>query len=278
MDIDLLRTFLEVNRTRHFARAADNLFVTSAAVSARIKQLETHLGVGLFIRHRGNMQLTHEGERLVPLAETMIDTWQRAMQEVSLHAEADTRIHIGATTSMWMFALQDRLLNIVESRPDIAVQAEGHSHQELTRRLEDRTLDLVLLPDPLARPGIQSVRVGELSLVLAATPPTKLPDAVANRYVYVDWGTAFATWHATRIGEMARPYLHVNFASIAIRILLARGGAAFLPRSTVESSAGLARVPGSPMFRRAIFACYREANDRVATIESVVSQLSDISV
>ncbi|MBT3834433.1 MAG: LysR family transcriptional regulator, partial [Gammaproteobacteria bacterium] len=34
MDIDLLKTFVEVNRTRHFARAAENLFVTSAAVSA----------------------------------------------------------------------------------------------------------------------------------------------------------------------------------------------------------------------------------------------------
>ena len=41
MDIDLLKTFVEVNRMRHFARAAENLFVTSAAVSARVKQLES---------------------------------------------------------------------------------------------------------------------------------------------------------------------------------------------------------------------------------------------
>jgi DNA-binding transcriptional LysR family regulator len=44
MDTQLLRTFLEVHRTRHFGRAADNLYVSQSAVSARIRQLEEELG------------------------------------------------------------------------------------------------------------------------------------------------------------------------------------------------------------------------------------------
>ena len=40
MDVKVFKTFLEVANTRHFGRAADNLFITQAAVSARIKQLE----------------------------------------------------------------------------------------------------------------------------------------------------------------------------------------------------------------------------------------------
>ncbi|WP_082881977.1 LysR family transcriptional regulator [Oleiphilus sp. HI0043] len=39
MDIELLRTFLEVKNTRHFGKAAEHLYLTQAAVSARIKQL-----------------------------------------------------------------------------------------------------------------------------------------------------------------------------------------------------------------------------------------------
>ena len=46
MDIDLLKTFLEVNKTRHFGRAADNLYLTPAAVSARVRQLEQILDHG----------------------------------------------------------------------------------------------------------------------------------------------------------------------------------------------------------------------------------------
>ena len=37
MDTELLRTFLEVKQTRHFARAAENLYVTQAAVGSNLK-------------------------------------------------------------------------------------------------------------------------------------------------------------------------------------------------------------------------------------------------
>ena len=71
MDIELLRTFIEVRKTRHFGKAAENLYLTQAAVSARIRQLEQLLGVKLFIRSRNNIQLTSEGERLVSHAQTV---------------------------------------------------------------------------------------------------------------------------------------------------------------------------------------------------------------
>ncbi|MBL4699794.1 MAG: type II secretion system F family protein [Phycisphaeraceae bacterium] len=45
MDIDLLKTFVEVVRTRHFGKAAENLYITQSAVSFRIRQLEQGLGV-----------------------------------------------------------------------------------------------------------------------------------------------------------------------------------------------------------------------------------------
>ena len=84
MDIELLKTFLEVRRTRHFGKAAENLFLTQAAVSARIRQLERLLGVKLFIRSRNNIQLTSEGERLVGHAQTVLLAWSRARQELAL--------------------------------------------------------------------------------------------------------------------------------------------------------------------------------------------------
>jgi hypothetical protein len=38
MDIERVKTFLEVRRTRHFGEAAENRYLTQAAVSARIRQ------------------------------------------------------------------------------------------------------------------------------------------------------------------------------------------------------------------------------------------------
>ncbi|HBI9934024.1 TPA: LysR family transcriptional regulator, partial [Escherichia coli] len=78
MDTELLKTFLEVSRTRHFGRAAESLYLTQSAVSFRIRQLENQLGVNLFTRHRNNIRLTAAGEKLLPYAETLMSTWQAA--------------------------------------------------------------------------------------------------------------------------------------------------------------------------------------------------------
>ena len=72
MDLELLRTFLEVHRNRHFGRASETLHLTQAAVSARIKHLESLLGVQLFDRLRRDIRLTPEGNRLVRYAERLL--------------------------------------------------------------------------------------------------------------------------------------------------------------------------------------------------------------
>ena len=87
MDLELLRTFLELNRTRHFGRAAEALHLTQAAISSRLKSLESQLGVSLFQRNRRSMSLTPEGARLIRHAEAQIAAWRVARQDVSL-AEA----------------------------------------------------------------------------------------------------------------------------------------------------------------------------------------------
>ena len=95
MDIDQLRTLLEVNRCRHFRRAADALYITQSTVSARIKKLEEELGVRLFERATRKVQLTPQGHRLLPYAETIMALWQRAQQDVALADTAQQQLAAG---------------------------------------------------------------------------------------------------------------------------------------------------------------------------------------
>ena len=44
MDTRVFQTFIQVAQTKHFGHAAENLYITQAAVSARIKQLEEFYG------------------------------------------------------------------------------------------------------------------------------------------------------------------------------------------------------------------------------------------
>ncbi len=86
MDTELLKTFLEVQKTRHFGKAAENLYLTQSAVSFRIRQLEQSLGVALFTRFRNNIQLTSAGELLLPHARAVIQAMIAAKQQLLLQS------------------------------------------------------------------------------------------------------------------------------------------------------------------------------------------------
>ncbi len=86
MDTELLKTFLEVQKTRHFGKAAENLYLTQSAVSFRIRQLEQSLGVALFTRFRNNIQLTNAGELLLPHARAVIQAMVAAKQQLLLQS------------------------------------------------------------------------------------------------------------------------------------------------------------------------------------------------
>jgi LysR family transcriptional regulator, flagellar master operon regulator len=125
MDIELLRTFIEVTRTRHFSRAANNLFLTPAAVSARIRQLEQTLGVSLLYRMRGNIQMTAEGERLLPHAQQLVKAWNEAREDVTLKTEQNQRLAIGSTGMLWQFGLQSLVATIHRQMPGLELRAEA---------------------------------------------------------------------------------------------------------------------------------------------------------
>lgn len=276
MDIELLKTFLEVKNTRHFGKAADNLYLTQAAVSARVKQLEDYLGVKLFIRLRNNIQLTAEGERLIPHAETMLVAWSRARQEVALELEQKHQLNIGTTAGLWHFVLQNKLSMIHEQLPDLALRAEAHNADELLRLVTERILDVVLFYEAPNVPELTAKPIGKLKLVLASTiPQVTSKDALADNYVYVDWGTAFGMFHAKRFGDAPPAVLHTNMASIAESFIKDHKGSAFLPVRLLESSTNedLKMVEGAPGFSRDVFVVYRSNSDRIELIDEVVPYL-----
>ena len=60
--LNALRAFEASARQLSFTRAAEELFVTQAAISHQIKSLEDHLGIKLFMRKNRSLLLSEEGQ------------------------------------------------------------------------------------------------------------------------------------------------------------------------------------------------------------------------
>ncbi|MEF2525283.1 MULTISPECIES: LysR family transcriptional regulator [Streptomyces] len=73
-DVDprLLRGFLAVAEELHFTRAAARLYTAQQALSRDVRRLEQGLGTALFTRTTRAVELTADGERLLPLARRVL--------------------------------------------------------------------------------------------------------------------------------------------------------------------------------------------------------------
>ncbi|MGI9437547.1 MAG: transcriptional regulator GcvA [Geminicoccaceae bacterium] len=77
-----MRSFEAAARHLSFTKAAEELFVTQAAISHQIKSLEQSLGVALFRRLNRTLTLTDEGQALLPYVRNAFDQFQAGVQQL----------------------------------------------------------------------------------------------------------------------------------------------------------------------------------------------------
>jgi len=266
MDIDELKTFLEVHRTRHFGQAAENLYVSQSTVSARIRQLEQSLGVSLFTRERNNIQLTGAGKKLMAYAESILTSWTRARFEIGTEDEGQTPFIIGGVPSLWDINLQSLLNYLHESLPDIALYAETDTPDIFLRRIYEQTMDMAFIFDAPQTTDLEIVEVTHVPLVMVSSHRgLSIQDVFTNEYILVDWGTSFATSHARYFRDAPSPTIRIALGRLARDFILSQGGTAYLPEPMVTEcieNNTLFYVKDAPVIDRLAYAVYNPNNQK----------------
>ena len=273
MDAGLLKAFLEVNRARHFGKAADNLFISQSAVSARIKQLEDELGIRLFTRDRNNIDLTTAGKKFLIYAENILNTWHRARQEISIPEGIDTLLSIAALPSIWDVLLEDWLSWFHKKSTSTALQADVMQSDSIIRSLLDGVVDLGFLFDPPKTPQLSVKELASVPLIMVSSEKGLCSeDAVKENYIFVDWGTSFGVIHAGQYPEMPAPKLRASVGRIALGFLNSCGGSAYLPEAMVNDqlNSTLFRVEDAPIINKEVYAVYSQASIKQEVIESSI--------
>jgi LysR family transcriptional regulator, flagellar master operon regulator len=277
LDTELLKTFIEVQRTRHFGKAAENLYLTQSAVSFRIRQLEQQLGVNLFSRYRNNIQLTTAGERLLPHAEAMLTALQRAKQDVAVSAEQAVQLSIAATANVWDAFLLQGFISVQQALPELSWRAESMGKDQIARLVLERHLDVAILFDAPKIDEMQIDKLGDIKLLPVTT--SDQPDAVSamqNNYILVDWGTAFDIQHARFFPDLPPPLLRTGSARIALELMQQSGGSAYLPDTMVQSllaDNSLRLIKDLPVMTRELFAVSLPKSQQRSRISDIVTKL-----
>jgi len=279
MDVGQLKAFLEVNRSRHFGRAANNLFISQSAVSARIKQLEDELGLRLFTRDRNNIELTAAGKKFLLYSENILNTWNRARQEIAIPEGIDILLSIAALPSVWDIFLGDWLSWTHKNYKATALQADMMPTDSIMRNLLDGTIDLGFVFDPPKTPQLLAKELIPVPLVMISSQHSiKAEEAVKKNYIYVDWGTSFAMSHARQYPDAPPPILRAGVGRIALGFINQCGGSAYLPEAMIKDQLGstLYKVDDAPVIHKEAYAIYSQSGSKQETINNVLGWFDKI--
>lgn len=120
MDLNLFKAFLAVAEVRSFSQAAVTLNLTQPALSKQIRRLEADLGTQLFERYGRHVELTADGQFLLPLAESIV---ARVDETVSLMRERAgmglTAARFGATGMVFAHFLTPILAAFITAHPHV---------------------------------------------------------------------------------------------------------------------------------------------------------------
>lgn len=200
MEFQQLRYVLAVAETRHFTRAAHQLFVAQSALSQQVAKLEQEIGTALFVRSSRRVELTPAGEAFLPWARASLDAADRARAEAAAAAGLVTgTLRIGLIPTTTAVDVPDLLRRLRDRHPRVDVELRVGGSDELVRQVRAGTLDLAVvglatgvLPQGVARRALTSealVAVVPEDHRLAARPRVTLADLADETFADFSAGT-----------------------------------------------------------------------------------------
>ncbi|MBZ9967836.1 LysR substrate-binding domain-containing protein [Mesorhizobium sp. BR1-1-2] len=123
LPLTALRSFEAAGRHLSFSRAAEELFVSQAAISRQIRELEIFLRRPLFERRHRRVELTDAGRRLLSQLVRSFDAIDALLSEL-VAAPAQTVVRVSVEPSLASVWLVPRLNRFRQLRPDIDVALE----------------------------------------------------------------------------------------------------------------------------------------------------------
>lgn len=127
--LNALKAFEAAARHLSFTRAAEELFVTQAAVSHQIKALEEHLGLKLFMRKNRSLLLTEEGQGYFLDIKDIFSSLAEATERL-LARGAKGAITVSLTPSFAIQWLVPRLSLFTAQNPEIDVRIKATDEDE----------------------------------------------------------------------------------------------------------------------------------------------------
>lgn len=192
-----LRGFEAAARLGSFAKAADELCLTQAAVSHQVRSLEKELGQQLFLRLPRELVLTDAGKDFLSTVETALQTLSHGMQRLAPYNKTATLI-VACDPALARHWLVPGLVGFHAANPDTEVWLD--TSEQLTD-FDTQEVDVIIDRGQPEGSGLITAPLFEEKLapmasprVLAANPVKTLEDMRNLKLIHDERREGWLTW------------------------------------------------------------------------------------
>lgn len=165
-----LEAFVEVARLGSVTRAADTLFVTQPALTARLSRLEHAVGTTLLARSARGVRLTEAGLVFLPFAKQAIAAIEEAQRAIrQLGGSPRSELAIGATPTLASYVLPTVVNRIIQTHPQLNVAVRSAASEDLVELLLRGQIQLAVCRAVHHR-DLESLPLYEEELIIVAVP------------------------------------------------------------------------------------------------------------
>jgi len=167
LDLFDLQLFLNIVETGSLTRGAEYSSISLQAASERIKKLEQHYQVNLFIRHSGGVKLTFAGQVFAEHAQAILQQGQQLSRAMAVFSEGQhSNISLWCNSSAQSEYLPLLLPKYLVNNPNIQIDLKEAKSNDIIAALTNGTAKLGLISSFFAAPQLQTLEFSDDPLVL----------------------------------------------------------------------------------------------------------------
>lgn len=267
-----LRTLVALKESGSLAGAAKKRFVTQSALSHQIKELETRINSAIFVRKSKPLAFTHEGARLLNLAEEILPKVIATEFDLKRGLEdTDQQLRLGIECHSSMKWLSPAIDAFQQQAPNTHIDIANRHLADSLNALESGKLDMVLtsVPVPGHALAYQHLFDVEMKLVVANDNPLAsqafiTPAQLANTPL-LSFAVPLASldiykYFLEPAGVKAGEQKQCDLSSVLLQRVASNEGVTTLPAWSINELQGLAVTTvklGVEGLKRPLFGAYR---------------------
>lgn len=246
LDLTSLRLFVAVCQENSIARAAEREFIAPSAVSRRIADLESLIGLPLIERHTRGVSITPAGQTVLRHAQQIIGDVESMGAELSrLFAGVKGNVRVVANLSAIVQFLPEDVAAFQRLFPEVDIDLEEQHSPDVLRLVRERAADFGICNRSADAEGLEQLpyRRDRLAVMLPSQHPKasarqlSLQDIVDETFVSLGEQSALTQLLAAQARAMgATLSVKIRVASLdaLCRMTHAGLGIAVMPQQVAE--------------------------------------------